>query len=116
MSDNNIISSIESESEINTQIGSKTIYLDWRNIESKETLIEIFYNELWCPQSYWKNWDAFWDTITDNQFWVKSPLVIIIKNYNYLFWTDQNDRYIYSDILINLTKEKRQKYFIYILD
>ena len=91
------------------------INIDWKNVDTKEFLIEKIYSELGCPKDFGKNWDAFWDTITDNQFWVKSPLVLIFRNYNYIFSGNKNDRLILSDILIDLINQKRQKYYIFIL-
>jgi len=112
---NNAIINVDNWKDIKVDSLSIIIELDWKLIKNKEFFIEKIYYELWCPSNFWKNWDAFWDTITDNQFWVKKPLVLIFKNYNYIFWINKNDKYILSDILIDLIKEKRQKYNVFIL-
>lgn len=88
--------------------------LNWESIKDKEDLIGEIYEQLWCPKNFWKNWDAFWDTITDNEFWVKKPLILIFENYKKIFWINIEDRYILSDILIDLLNEQRQKYYIFL--
>lgn len=94
---------------------SQIIILDGSKIPNKNNFIRTVYNELWCPIDFWNNWDAFWDTITDEEFWVRNPLILVIKNYKEIFWWNIQDRHILSDILINLILEKRQKYHIYLI-
>lgn len=92
------------------------IELDGKNISDKNEFISEIYDHLKCPKTFWKNWDAFWDTIRDSQFWVKKPLILIFKNYNSIFWINKSDRYILSDIIIDMIKLKNQKYYIFLLE
>lgn len=88
---------------------------DWKEISSSDLFIKSMYKQLNCPNDLWLNWDAFWDTIRDSEFFVKKPLIIILYNYNNLFWINHKDRYILSDLLINMLLLNNQKYYIFIL-
>ena len=113
MKNNNKIEYINDLSEINIiESDYYKILIDWMELNNKEDFIKYIYFELWCPKDFWLNWDAFWDTITDNQFWVKKPLFIIFKNYNNI---NKEERLVLSDILIDLIQIKWHKYNVFIL-
>lgn len=89
------------------------IEINWKEIYKKEILIKKIYTFLWCPNYFWLNWDAFWDTINDNTFWVKKPLVLIFKNYNSIFDWKLEEKEKLFNILNDLNKKK--DYYIFIL-
>ena len=90
------------------------IELDGKNLTAMEDFIRSIYKKLNCTEGFWLNWNAFWDTIRDDTFWVKKPLVIVFKNYKSCFWINYKDRYILSDILIDLISLEKQKYYIFL--
>ena len=59
--------------------------------------------------------NAFWDTIKDTQFWVKKPVIFIIKNYSKVPNNSFKIRELISDILIELTTFDNQKYYSFII-
>lgn len=67
---------------------------DWKLIKDKFEFIKYFYLKIKAPLDFGKNWDAFWDTISDQEFWIKKPLFIIIKNKNLLFSNEKNNKSI----------------------
>ncbi|MCP4522862.1 MAG: barstar family protein, partial [Candidatus Gracilibacteria bacterium] len=38
---------------------------DGKNLPTANEFLKKFYRDIGCPDSFGKNWDAFWDTITD---------------------------------------------------
>jgi hypothetical protein len=59
--------------------------------------------------------NAFWDTIKDTQFWVKKPIIFIIKNYSKVPNNNFNIRELISDILVELITFDNQKYYSFIM-
>ena len=109
----NTISVIES---MKKNIDNITIIIDMSDINNVNDFIEKIYKDLWCPNNFWSNLNAFFDTIEDTQFWVKKPLDIVIKNFNMLS-SNLDLRMLISDIFMDIIRIKNtQKYNIYILN
>ncbi len=90
------------------------IEIDWHIISNQDKLYELIYGILETPKTFWYNWDAFRDTIRDQEFWVKEKLVIIIRNKLYLLSEEYLNRS--SDIFDSLMVEliNLDWYFVFI--
>ena len=80
------------------------IDIDWKLTENKNILYKQFSKIIWFPDYFWNNWDAFWDIMTDEDF-VNKDLIIIIRNYNKLFFWIKDwyeDQKILAKILLDL--------------
>jgi len=88
--------------------------IDWKDIKNKQSLFELFYKTINWPDYFWYNWSAFWDTISDQKYWIDKKLVIIIKDKNNLFIEedDNNSINLLYEILIDLVD--LDWYFIFI--
>lgn len=73
---NSFISSYIDETDLEEKImlvkkaQNITIEIDWKKIWNKIDLFNLFYRCIDAPDSFWRNWAAFWDTIRDQDFWV----------------------------------------------
>ena len=91
------------------------IEIDLNKVDSIDSFIKLIYDWLWCTENLWLNLNAFFDTIFDNEFWVKKPLRLIIENYNQMYYNNIKLRMLISDILLTIISEwKQDYYFIYL--
>ncbi len=109
----------ESLNEFNSYFSNGSmmlIELDGIILKNRDGFIRAFYDQINAPSDFWLNWDAFWDTITDQQFWITKPLVFVIRNKRKLFSlaNDSDDRLQLDSILIDLIQ--RNGYYIFITD
>ena len=90
------------------------IEIDWNIVSNQDKLYELVYDILGAPETFWRNWDAFRDTIRDQEFWVKEKLVIIITNKLHLLSEEYLNRS--SDIFDSLMVEliNLDWYFVFI--
>lgn len=91
------------------------IIIDLNTITKIDDFIKQIYKWLWCPDDFWLNLNAFFDTIWDQQFWVQKPLNIVIKNFKSLYYKNPNLRMLLSDVLIDIIQIEWQKYNICLL-
>ena len=103
------------EFNINLSDGSMMLVeLDGLILENKERFIRAFYDQINAPSDFWLNWDAFWDTITDQQFWIMKPLILVIRNKRKIFWwvKDTGDKLVLDSLLIDLIQYNWYHIFI----
>ena len=91
------------------------ITIDLEHIEKIDDFIKEVYKWLWCPNDFWLNLNAFFDTIKDTQFWVKKPLNIIVKNSKSINMKNIDLKMLLSDIFIDIIQIWGQNYSIYLL-
>ena len=103
ISENSFIISITENDTIDLKMNMNVIFieLDWIFIQDKISLFSKFSQSIWFPEYFWNNWDAFGDVMTDS-FFVNKDIIITIKNIDSLLSSSNEDKRIFSDILLDL--------------
>jgi RNAse (barnase) inhibitor barstar len=94
-----ILQIIENKDLLNNDFKGTIISIDGSNIKIWYDLYERFILGIDFPKYFWRNWDAFWDIITDKYF-INKDIVLIIENYWEMFEL-YDDKKIFSRILID---------------